>query len=242
MYFTWGSYRFPDNEVSLSTYTDESQYNARGVRTSVMSRMSIEGEIKISNPTQASMKDEIQERQEALQSDYHDAILWHDNGTRSAHVLLNSASISGVRVVSMSFPNGDGSEYATRRTWQAVIEGNFPAVIDGLVAFNETVSVRGTGGRRIVHIETLNSPPVRQVTAQRTKVSMSQQGSAVGWSRYPVAPAPLWPGDLLHEQVEISRGNPEFNGRAYRFYEISWRYAFEASFPAFGIPNRRTIV
>jgi len=240
MYFQYGNRRFPNNEVIVSTFATHVNINPRGRRISTVATMSIEGVIILSNPTQSLLKQAIQNRQAWLSQTNRDAILYQDDGNKSAHWLDSSKSLGGVKVTNLAFPSGANAEYATMRTYTATFQAEYPITSeDNIIAFQETVSVRGTGGPRRVTIETLNSRPIKQTTGKWTKVSMSQNGSAVGYSSYPTLPTPLWFSDELLDARTVTRVGPKWNGQAFTEYQIQWSFSFEASSPSIGFPMAR---
>jgi len=238
MYFKYGSYQHPDNEVNLTSFTQRRIYNARGTVERIVKTMQLQGVLIAS--TQTAIKSAIGTLENAYVNDGKDAGLYHDDGTPSHHFLDSSQSLSGVRVLSLDYPKSDGAEYATQRAYTITLEAVFPVSGgDNLLAFNETLRIVGTGGPRIATIETLTGSPQVQTINQQTKVLAQQFGRAIGLLQYPSAPAPLFASVEHQDRREITQGSPTFEGGRFTNYEISWAYHFESPGPLFARPHAR---
>src|SRR5690606_32239803 len=88
--------------------------------------------------------------------------LFTDSGQPTSHVISSVGTLGGIRVTQMpSYPRGDGGEYTTFRTFEIQLEADYPNLQAELVAFEEQISVTGTGGPRFTILETLTGPPVK---------------------------------------------------------------------------------
>lgn len=132
------------------------------------------------------------------------------NGQDTVHSIYDSQTMDGVRVVQPpSFPVGGGAEYSSFRTYQIVLEARFQvANSPEVISFTETVTYRG-GGPRVILIETINGPPVRQVTNQMSVATCIQSGQIVTSTRYSsIIPPPIYPQFIIPTETEISRTSP----------------------------------
>ncbi len=162
------------------------------------------------------------------------------NKSKSTNWIRNSDALGGTRVVvSPSYPDGTLTEYANKRTVRFVIEAILP--LDDadtmLVSFTETVRRTG-GGPAIGHIPTLIGKPVKQQLRRHTVYRAVQTGSAVGYLKKPLVPAPLWPNDLNDEETEVNDIAPERIGGDYVNFGVNWTYHFQSAAPLLGSPHR----
>jgi hypothetical protein len=170
---------------------------------------------------------------------YQDVALLLDDGSVSPTKILNAGSISGVRCLSLAFPNSyGGAEYATVRSFQAVFEAEYLAGIDQLVDYSETVSIIGNGGPRRVVTETINTAPVEQIVSPKTAVRASQSGRAVGLLSHPAVPRPLWPAALQNPDQAVTRSTPRPGTNGLLEWEVAWSYQFLSATPLTGTPAR----
>lgn len=235
MFFKYGTYQHPDNEVNLTSVSEVSTINDRGLIAFTTRRMTLRGELIAS--TQAALRTKINQLESAYSVRGRDAALYHDDGTISGHSLPSGSSLSGTRVISLSYPDGTAAEYATQRTFEIILEAEYPAN-GGVSSWVETLTFLGNGGPTQVYIPLLNGPWQRQVTTQATSYRAIQSGTAVGLLGYPPVPAPIWPQFLL-PNTRQNVSSPKNAGRRFVDYRISWAYSFEANIPLAGTPNKR---
>ena len=172
------------------------------------------------------------------------AALYQDDGAGNIgaitpHAIINSQTISGTRVDSLTWPRGgQNGEYATGRSYEIALSGELALTGETtLISFAETLSFVGTTGPREVLIEIRNGPPRRQRVSQRTSQRITQSGNAIGLASYPTVPAPIFPA-IEHESARRRvLGSPRQNGRVFTDYPISWAYEFETAFAVSGVPN-----
>ena len=238
MYVAYGSYTHDANEVNLVSFNQRTKRSGRGLVESTVKTVTLEVVLIPSTATQANIKSAIEELEDAYGVDGRDWALYHDDGTRSLHSLTSRDSISGVRVMSLDYPKGDGAEYATQRTASIVLEAEYPGP-SNLLQFQETIRFMGNGGARYRWAETLNGPPQRQLINLRTVARATQSGTAVGHLGEPEFPSPIWPDLELLDLRERNRHGPQFDGNAFKYWGISWNHQFESGSPLFGEPNRR---
>lgn len=148
-----------------------------------------------------------------------------------------------IHVVGIHYPQGAGAEFIGFRTYQIVIEAKKPIYNPGISDFHESVSISG-GGPRVVWLETLNTPPIKQIPQLQTLCYVEQRGTATGEVAYPVQMSPLFPGMEL-ELVRIERFSPrQINkgdgrgGKLIHRYTIAWRYIFGLPMRVDAYPHR----
>ena len=249
MYASYGSFTHPANEVTLSSVVSQRVRNQRGFAYILRKRIQILGVITLdtsgmtSDQAQAALRSAINSREAAYSIDEKNFAFRHDNGSLSSHYLDNSTAIGGVRVVDRSFPKSDQSEYATGRTFTISLEADYP-ILDRdaeLVSFQETIEITGTGGPRTIVIEVLNGPPQEQTVNQQTKVTMTQRGSAVGYTAYPFneIPGPISPNGEKLDRRQQKLDSPTSQNGAFINWGVSWSHFYEFTEAANATPNYR---
>lgn len=223
MYVKLGTHQFADNTVTLRSLTSNYRRGSRGRVDRIVKRIVLNGDLIASS--QAAIRTKIIAFEAAIE-DGRDIGLYHDDNSKSAHFFDNAQSVSGVRVISFGYPDGDASEYATARTFDLTLEAEFlPTSFDGLKSFREELTFQGNGGPRRVLIVTLNGIQA-QTTNPRTIQRISQIGSAVGISAYPSVPSPIFGKQQDNERHTIKKTGPTLDGRLYTDYGVQWSYAF----------------
>jgi hypothetical protein len=173
-----------------------------------------------------------------------DLKLLNDDGSETAHKLISNQSRSGVMIASLNYPVGEGAEYTTFRNYQIIAECDISIleIVDMVggrgrgrnqqggitLSYNEVISSRGTGGPRIVVLETMSGPPVKQIVSSQTSVYKTQSGSATGVYGYPPVPPPMDPANEIADRRVIQQELPSTvspNGKE-SIYKVSWSYEF----------------
>ena len=142
VYFQYGSHRHADSEVQLVSLRKQAVENERGEAEAVRWTMQIRG--VIAGDSQDALRSAIQTVEQAYSRNGEDAGLYHDDGTPSPHVMKTKDAIGGVRIASLAFSEASGEEYAVQRTYDVVLEADFPAPAAGdLQAWEETLAAIG---------------------------------------------------------------------------------------------------
>lgn len=227
MYCKYGGFQHPDNEAIVTSFTKRVTHNNRGGADIETRTATVRGVLIPSDPpTQAKLTTLINSLETAYAADGKDFVFFDDNDNPTPHRLINAESISGVRVVTKpSFPEGDGAEYATGRTYEIVLEADFRATV-GLMSFSESTSVTGTGGPKVIHINIINGSPVPQQVYPATTVRATQAGEEVRSDFFASPPGRLFGGehrDLPRVQMSIG------DDRGRRIFRTTWSYSFESN-------------
>ncbi len=209
MILGYGSYRHGLGEAALAI-TRNTVYSEEKIALGVLKRWAVAGVLQGADA--AAISSAIAALEAAYAVEGQDAILFFDDGaTRSAHQLLNSAALGGVRVVQPPFfSHGEGAEYTTWRSYSLVIEALLPATDAGtrLCSWEETLTFAG-GGARWRYLPTLDGPPIKQIVQAQLPQRVVQAGRAVGYLAYPLAPAPLYPAAIHQEYSSIRYHAPK---------------------------------
>lgn len=242
MYWKFGGYQHPDNEVNLTSMEITTRFSPRGRPMTKLYRLHLHGELVYNG--QSTLTTRINELINAYTGNTDvDCGLYQDDGTITPHKLQSSSTnpnnISGVKVVYRSWPKGDPEEYATCRTFYIILEAEYKDLESQLIAFRESVSVTGTTGPRRRMVE-MNLGPARwQQVSAMTRQEILQQGFAIGYDGYPLGfmPGPILPSLELVDQRYVENENPEFAGRQFVRYRTNWRYVMNSPIPQAPIPN-----
>lgn len=174
-----------------------------------------------------------------LSEPYQDIVLLADDGSATDTKLLNSNSISGVRVLELDFPEQyGGAEYATLRSFSFTAQAEYLAGGDDTVRYSESVTVVGTGGPRFEMRVPVSGPPVKQILSTHTPVRATQSGEWTGLLKYPSnAPAPLWGAHEQEDRRVLRRLTPRVGSGGFFEYPIVWTYEFLSAGPLTGRPG-----
>lgn len=242
MYFKYGAYQHPDDEVNLTNFEFIPIRNAQGSRIAHKIRMQVVGEIKAVG--QAAINTAINTLINAYALDGFDFGLYHDDNTATHHFIDSSASTTGTRIIQRSWPRSIGAEYATQRTFSITVEADFddvqspPGQNAEIVSFHERLTFIGNGGQDFEIVDGIFGP-IKNITHNSTAQRIVQQGRGVGYTAYlnPALHTPLFPADQHHSRDQYELGSPENQGNVFRNYPSSWRYEFSRLLPGAGVPH-----
>lgn len=234
MYVRYGNATHAANAVAVSIARDVLRTNG-GLAYAVKETWTVQG--KVYGDTQAELRANIALLQATYSVDGGDLVLLHNDLSPSAHGMETSLALGGIKVISgPNFPESAGAEYATYRTFNVVLAGEFPIQDPGLIEYEETLSFSG-GGPVYIHMQPVEGFPQKQKVYGATPYRVTQAGRAVGYTTWPIPPNPLWPGDLMHGS-DVTRGNPQKHvGGGRTHYPVSWSYQFESKDQFIGDPT-----
>lgn len=237
MYFQYGSYQHDENDVNLTTMVQRRMYSPRNRLAFTRKTLYCMGQFCESG--QSAIKTKLDALETAYEDDWKDAGLYHDDGTVSAHFLNNSQSVNGVRVLSLNYPKGDPSEYATGRTYSITLQADFLNIEDQIYWFQEQVQFIGNGGPAWELVPTWDSVPAEVFSARSTPQRIIQTGEAVGLQAPPLIPVPLLPLNYEHTNLRSwRRGSAQKIGRhANLQFPVRYRYVFSSKIPQSFFPR-----
>lgn len=240
----YGNYSHPAGTVALAI-SKQAVLAGTGLPLMIQTTWGIEGTLLCdSSLTEAAeINADITSRIQALEDAYKqvgvDLVLTTENGTPTAHVIRNSETIGGIRVIEPPhYPYGSGAEYVTYRRFRVGLQADvLPSggVQPVYLSFNETLTVQG-GGPQYAWTTPILGSPTRQVIRQATTYTATQQGFAVGFRSTPPVPPPLFPGALM-ANPQVSYTSPQRRGNDFMQFGVSWQYVYESNQPLFGVPN-----
>jgi hypothetical protein len=235
MYLKYGSYTHARNEAAVQI-GKRVVFSPRGYRQAVRETWRIVGVLHAVD--QPGLTVAIAGLRAAYSANGLDLGLYLDDGaTPTDHVLSSGATLGGTRVTALEYPVGAGAEYSTFRSYSITVEADVPDTSNNLLDFSETVSFEGTGGPRIVFLDTLAGPPQPQIARQFTTYRARQQGRAVGFATYPPVPPPLWPAAELGDQRRLALRSPKRTAASLSEFAAEWTYVFESVAPLVGGPT-----
>jgi hypothetical protein len=124
MQMTYGSYSWQANSAEIVTGS-KTLYDAGGLPYVLQCSIKVSGALSATSQIDADAKSNALIA--ALATPFQDFLVTLDNGNPSSIRLLNSTSISGVKVSDgPNFPKGTGAEYVTYRTYNFTIEAEYP--------------------------------------------------------------------------------------------------------------------
>ena len=247
MFWRYGAYQHPDNEVNLVRMSHRWKYTKRGEKRSRIIRMEIQGELlvdpSLAQASPLARQVDLSARIDALINAYAvdnlHAGLYLEDGTLTNHFMdpLDVRSVGRVRVVLRDWPKGGDSEYATRRTFRVILEHELFDITSQLVWFEETLLFQGNGGPQYEVAEYVTTAPKRKKVRNFTRTFAMQIGFIVGLEGFPFGflPGPIFPLIEDLERRKISTGSPRWNGAAYTDYQLHYQYFFTGITPLAGV-------
>lgn len=232
----WGSFAFGVNAAEVTNDT-QATISPQGLPLRYTSTYFVKA--VIDGTSQSDLSNKEAALRIALARPKQDFILRTDSGAASSAAIISQATMSGTRVRGIKFEEAQGGEFVNRRTVRFVIDAEYliANAANAIVSWTETVRITGTGGPRMVWRYPINAAGVLQEVSPFSPVMATQSGQAIGHTRRPNAPAPLWPWPILkNESVTLGSNAPEFLGQAYINFGIDWSYSFErGDGPLFGV-------
>lgn len=237
----YGSFAFEANEVQMTRVERANIYSPRGRK--LMSVQRLFWEIVVKKDTVAELTSRITAINTAFETNYQDALFYTDDaGTiLSSHYLLNSTSLSGVKVIrGPVFDRADGAEYANKRTAIVGLEAIYDTSDDDLVSWRETLRFIGTGGQDYAILPAFPNPVVFPL-GTTTPQWIVQTGHAMGFTANVAPPGPIFTvGVYLPATLqETEYGSATMQGLHPRYYPTGWTYTMLALLPQVGYPTTR---
>jgi hypothetical protein len=239
MYLQYGSYRHATNEAAV-TITRQTNWNDGGQALGFTESWHITGFLVAAS--QAALTTALADLKAAYNRQAQNLSLHLDDGTLTNHFLNSAQCIGGTRVTEgPTFPEGQGAEYSTFRSYSIVVQGEVADPRVRLLTWSESLAFSG-GGPMYVHLQPITGLPVKQQVADATTYRVTQSGEAVGRFTYPSPPGPIWPAALLPHLNQFHQRTPRRSGPIgspdYTEFPITWSYSFESAVSLRGNPIR----
>lgn len=242
MIVQYGSYVHGQNEVAIALATEELRTKSE-VLYGFRQRWTLTAFPGLAAGTQAGITAAVNALMAAYSQDGKDLVFFLDDGvTPTAHSLYNANTLGGTHVRPPAFPNGTGAEYSTYRSYSIEVWGDVPLTQNNLLLeYDESIEVHGDGGPISVFLPVALGPWVWQQTTVASIFRVTQSGRAKGLYAYPPFNPPLWPANLLSQQVSLRSMSPRLRRNQYYEYPVSWTYPFESNTPLLSQPNFQPI-
>ncbi|GEM_PF-1251093 len=167
----------------------------------------------------------------------------------NTHTLSDTASFSGVRVVSFGYMTGPWkmhTEMSNRRAFYAVIQAEY-RLSAKVIKYQEQVLRIGNGGPRWRYMPSLTGAPEYQTLSAATTIKYVQRGMLVLLDELPEANEPVFPLVNMHgERARITYHAPKSitkNGDSQTedMHSVEWHYEGESaiflSLSSFEVPE-----
>lgn len=240
MFFRYGNYTHASNSVALRSVRREVVRNRRNFRQAIRHTWDLSGVLIPASASSSAITTLANTLQNAY-SDGRDAGLYEDDGTPTIHVWRNGATIGGVRVVSLSFPDGVGAAYVTQLRFAITLMAEFPDVEGNLIQYDEALVFIGNAGPVFAWQVPIVGEPIRQRISDRSTQRIIQSGTAVGFTGPVAPPPPRWPALELGHLRQVQNGTPVINRQSAQEYPSQWSYEFVSSIDLSGGGSVRPI-
>jgi hypothetical protein len=236
MQLRFGNYSHAPNSVALSEVRIRPTRTLRGRRVTSRIDWRFMGELipDATSTTPQAVQDDLDAKQYALvrayEDDYKDIGFYKDDGSLTSLYLATDhpANLTGNLVSFLTFPRGDGAEYAGKRTFAAGVHAEFADIYSQLTEYVDTMTQFGDGGPIYTWHDTPNGP-VSMPQSQSSYVRYVHQGMAVAFDAWPLPPAPLASGaNYLSKNTVITRTSPrKYSGFGrWGYYKVEWSYTY----------------
>lgn len=233
---SYGGVELLENEVNLRRVDDVRRFSKRDLSLSRVVTFYLEIYIQA---TGAALRTRIDAIRTMFATQYQD-FLYKIDGV-SVHGLTNAGSLTGVKVIQHSWPNGDATELANKRTASVTLQAEYPFADSNVVFWKESIRYVGTGGPRTTVEETYDGPKATEV-AQTTAIRILQHGQAIGFIAHVTAPSPLFAAgaNLIHHEDQFVKEyeSGEQQGLVACYFPTRWAYPMTALVPpTFTLPT-----
>ena len=240
MYFRYGSYE-TDNNSSWFSLTMRANVGQTGRKISEIQRWTIH--TVLTATSQTLLDTAITDHEAGMRQNHVDLKFFKDNGSETAHKIINSNTRNGVEFKGISYPGyfpgqwGAHSEYVNLRYVVTQHEAEVFDVENNIVFYDHSFDFN-LGGIDYAVLGALTGPPQVQFTMQQSPFWAIQQGTAIGMFSHPVPPGPLVNALPKPGLSRWGRRNARQFGRVRNWgYPVSWRYLFESPFPLNATPG-----
>lgn len=239
MYAAYGAYQHATDEVAITDYRKQRNYNRRGNKQSVIHTMTLQGTLIPSSADPTTITSEFATLQNAYARDGLNFGLYENDGTPTDYFLNSGTALGGVKVVQApSLPDGQGASYVTHLRYSIQLQAEYVDALANLEFYQEKITFVGTAGPVRQWVTPISGPPQRQIISQRSTQRITQSGQAMGYMSEVPAGTPLWPEIEHVDRRRIGKDSPTVNGLALTGFLTTWAYEFESATNLSGIGPR----
>lgn len=231
-----GGFSFHLNEATVNTLKRARTYNRRGRRRSTVVTMHVTGKLlEVYGgsgwmSTQAEVTDAINGLENEFLADLtlgSVAGLYLDDGvTPTSHILTSADAIDGVKVLQISYGRNGGAEYTNLRSFDIVLQAEYPqSGLGGDVQYyRESIRTIGTGGPKSQYIPTWGSGVQVFPLWGNTVQHLYQSGEIITFSATPATliPSPLYQDE--EEERQVIHFTPDNRVIGTRDFRARWSY------------------
>lgn len=200
----------------------------------------------LTESTQAALTTAIQAHEAGVRQQNGDLIFYEDDGTETAHKIVNSQTRDGLTFKGLSYPGyfpnfwGASSEYAEGAALRYVVSQHQAEVLDvedNILAYWQGYKFN-TGGYDYAVVEALTGLPQIQLTKQQAKAWLIQRGYAIGAFANPNPASPLTTINPMPGRSWIDYETPMDQGRVNNMtFRTSWSFYYEANGSLAAVPS-----
>lgn len=239
MQLSWGNFFFAANaaEITNTTVTARSEWSGLPVRYDT--EWSVKAYLDGASQDLIFLTEKV--CRAALAVPYQNFIFTGNDGSQSPLTLLNSQTMSGLRVKDISVKEADGKEYTTTRTISFTVFGSYSIanINNAIISYKETMTAIGDGSPDLVWRFPVNATPgVLQQITPCSLATMVQSGYAVGHTVRPLPAPPQFPIFEMRKYRKSTTISPKWLGKAFIDLYQGWEYRFERGdgFGFVGVP------
>lgn len=190
----------------------------------------IEGEVKGADQDAVNTQIEaLEDAIESLGSSGDVGLTLNDGTTPSEHWLDGSNSQGGIRLVNFQWLPCIGTQYATRRNFQLVVEADYLAdAANNLIQFEETIRRVGTGGPVFIYQPVLVGPWRKVTIHTQSTYVLVQSGANIGYESLEPPASPLFSDEHLERRTIDQNTGSWINGKKRNFTR-TWSYFYESN-------------
>ena len=229
----YNSYTF-DTETTLSPISKVYALDQKGRRSTETQTWTIRTTLRATG--EANITTAINTLEAAME-DGHDLVWYQTNGTtKTPHEIITSDQRGGVQITNISYPESTGPEWAVQRVAVITFTGvkDLATITDDVLAFQESISYRGGGHRKVMHETISGRPQGPYTTATNTIYYATQRGSMTS-TTLKSEPAPIFPGFEIYGEPITNLTPTTTNGKI--LYLLTWEYRFQSAYPMTIQPN-----
>lgn len=234
MYFTNGSYSTPANS-SWFSLTTRARVSQIGRKISEIQRWTIH--TVLIGDSQSELDTLITDHLNGMKQSNVDLTFYKDDGSETAHKIVNANTKNGVTYMGHSFPGyfqnqwGAHTEYVYLRYVVTQHEAEVFDIENNIMFYTQSFEF-SLGGPDYVCVGAFVGLAQTQFTMLSPPFWARQTGTAVGIFSHPSPPGPLVNVPIKPQLSRTRRDNAREFGRVRNIgYPVHWNYLFESPFP-----------
>lgn len=228
MFVRYGTFDFFPWEAGLSVFAEHIR-SKRGFKHLQNVRFDIRGEICESDQYDTNAR--LQQIVNAFSVDGQSCGLVHDDGTRTHHWMPNSyeepRNLTDVQVFHQRLPETRDGEFVSGRNFELGVSSLYLDPTSEILEYHDTLDRVSNAGPQWRWRRDPRWGFYPYIESPATMQRMFQRGYAIGATRYPLPPAPLYPPpfeDNVARRVKFSGPSRYPNGLTG--FRVDWQYTY----------------